>query len=77
MKSRVMALAAMLLLAGAARAGIPAPAGRAQRQEMLEALRADKARIKRLALEQHQELVLLRGREKSELGMVRASAARG
>ena len=77
MKQMMTMLAAMLFLAGAARAGAPAPASRAQRLELREGLKGDKRRLKQVGVEQHKELMLVREREKFDLAGVKASAARG
>lgn len=70
-------LALMMFLAGAAQAGAPVPASRAQRQELREVLQGDKRRLKQVGVEQHKELLLMREREKSDLRLAKASAARG
>lgn len=77
MKRLTTTLTAILILAGAARAGVPAPASRAQRQELREGLKGDKRRLKQVGPDQHKELILVREREKSDLGLAKASAARG
>jgi hypothetical protein len=77
MKQMMTMLAAMLLLAGAARAGAPVPASRAQRMELREGLKGDKRRLKLVGSDQHKELMLVREREKFDLAGVKASAARG
>lgn len=77
MKTTAAALAAALCLAGAAWAGAPVAAETAQIKELRAGIRGGKDRIKRLALDQHKELVLIRERERSDLRMVKASAARG
>ena len=77
MKQMMTILAAALFLAGAARAGAPASASRAQRQELREGLQGIKRRLKLVGVEQHKELLLLREREKSDLRLARSSAAKG
>lgn len=75
--TRVMVLAAMFCIEGYA-SGETASAARTDKaaiRELREVLRADKGRIKRLEIEQHKELVLILEREKSDLKMVKASAA--
>ncbi|MDD5304284.1 MAG: hypothetical protein PHS14_14390 [Elusimicrobia bacterium] len=77
MMRRTAMLAAMMCLAGAATAGAPASADRAQRLELREGLQGDKRRLKQVGPDQHKELLLIREREKSDLRMAKASAARG
>ena len=77
MKQMMTMSALMMLLAGAAMAGSPVPVSRAQRLELREGLQGDKRRLKQVGVEQHKELLLLREREKSDLRLARASAARG
>lgn len=64
----------VLLSAGLAFAA-PDPAVRAQRLESRAALQESGRRLKRVTVEQHKELLLIRERERSDLGMVKASAA--
>ncbi len=75
MKKPATVLAAALFLAGAARAGAPAPVEKAKIKELRADVRDDKHRLKQVALDQHKELVLVREREKSDVGLVKASAA--
>lgn len=78
MNKRTMAMgAALLFLAAAARAGAPIPAVKAKMLELRAGVRDDKRRLRQVALDQHKELVLVREREKTDLGMVKASAAQG
>lgn len=77
MKRLMTAWLAAWLLAGAAGAAAPAPAGRAQRLEAREAIRAHKLRLKRVGADARKEHALLRERETSDLRLARASAARG
>lgn len=75
MKRRATMLAAILCLTGAVRAGVPVPGAQAQRRELREGLQGDKRRLKQVSLDRHKELLLIREREKSDLRMVKASAA--
>ncbi len=77
MKMTAAALAAGLVLVGAARAGVPGAAEKAKILELRAGVSESKKKIKRLALEQHKELALILERENSDLKMVKASAARG
>ncbi|MBI2385930.1 MAG: hypothetical protein HYV14_07940 [Elusimicrobia bacterium] len=70
----IMAALSALFLAGAARAGA---SEKAKILELRASVREGEAKLKRLSVEQHKELVLIREREKSDLTMTRASAARG
>lgn len=77
MKIIAAMFAAVLGLTGAARAGAPVSAEKAKILELRASVREGEGKLKRIAVEQHKELVLIREREKSDLAMVKASAARG
>ncbi|MBI5245904.1 MAG: hypothetical protein HY923_01885 [Elusimicrobia bacterium] len=66
---------AILFAARIALAAAPNPEVRAQRRESRAALQEGTQRLKRVTVEQHKELLLIREREKSDLRMVKASAA--
>ncbi len=68
-------LPAILFAAGLAFGAAANPAVRAQRQESRAALQDNGRRLKRVSVEQHKELLLIREREKADLRMVKASAA--
>lgn len=73
----IMAALAVVFLAGAAGAGAPASAEKAKILELRGSVREGEAKLKRLSIEQRKELALIRERERSDLKMVKASAARG
>lgn len=77
MKIIAAMFAAVLGLTGAARAGAPVTVEKAKILELRAGVREGEGKLKRIAGEQHKELVLIREREKSDLVMVKASAARG
>jgi hypothetical protein len=68
--------AAMLLLGAAARAAAPVTAAKAKERELRAEVRDEKHKLKQAALDQHKELALVREREKSDVSLVKASAAR-
>ena len=68
-------LRVVLFAAGLAHGATPDPAVRAQRLEARAVLQENARRLKRVSVEQHKELLLIRERERSDLRMVRASAA--
>ena len=74
---RIMLVVLALILEGTASAAVPAPAVKAQRQQAREALQTGKKRLKLVGEERHKELVLVRERERSDLRLAKASAARG
>lgn len=74
---RIMLAVLALILEGTAFAAVPPPAVKAERQQAREALQAGKKRLKLVGAERHKELVLVRERERSDLRLAKASAARG
>ncbi len=64
------------LLAGPAGAAVTPPVAKAKILELRAAVREDKRRLKQAALDQHKDLVLIRQREKSDIGYVKSSASR-
>lgn len=73
----IMTALAAVFLAAAAEAGAPAAAEKAKILELRGNVREGEAKLKRLSVEQRKELALIRERERSDLKMVKASAARG
>jgi hypothetical protein len=77
MKTIISALAIGIVLAGAVRADMPPSPAKAEGAALRTSVREDKVRLKRVGEDQHKELVLVREREKSDLALTKASAARG
>lgn len=74
---RIMLAVLALSLEGTAFAAVSPPVVKAERQQAREALQAGKKRLKLVGQERHKELLLVRERERSDLRLAKASAARG